>query len=41
VPQLLRNSPDYLILDYLSEGAMSVFARIMQQHPRGGFRRTL
>jgi hypothetical protein len=37
VPQLLRNAPDYLILDYLSEGAMSVFARIMQQHPRGGF----
>jgi regulator of sigma D len=37
VPQLLRNAPDYLILDYLSEGAMSVFARIMQQHPQGGF----
>jgi hypothetical protein len=37
VPQLLRNAPDYLMLDYLSEGAMSVFARIMQQHPQGGF----
>ena len=40
VPQLLGNAPDYLILDYLSEGAMSVFARIMQQYPQGAFRRT-
>jgi hypothetical protein len=37
VPQLLRDAPDYLVMDYLSEGAMSVFSRIMQEFPQGGF----
>lgn len=37
VPQLLRAGLDYLLLDYLSEGAMGILARIQQQYPQGGF----
>jgi regulator of sigma D len=37
VPQLLAAAPDYIMLDYLSEGAMSILARMLQQYPGSGF----
>jgi hypothetical protein len=37
VPQLLRASVDYIMLDYLNEGAMSVLGRMAQMDPESGF----
>lgn len=37
VAQLVRANVDYIMLDYLSEGALSVFARMAQMDPASGF----
>lgn len=37
VPQLLRGGVDYIMLDYMSEGALSLLARMKRMDPNGGF----
>ncbi len=37
VPQLLAAGVDYIILDYLAEGAMGLFGRLRLADPAGGF----
>jgi hypothetical protein len=37
VPQLLKASLDYIMLDYMSEGAIGVLARMAQMNPDSGF----
>lgn len=37
VAQLVRAGVDYIMLDYLSEGALSVFARMARVNPESGF----
>ena len=37
VPQLLKASVDYIMLDYLNEGGMSVLGRMAQMNPESGF----
>jgi len=37
VPQLLKAPVDYIMLDYLNEGAMSVLGRMAQMSPESGF----
>lgn len=37
VPQLLREGVDYILLDYLAEGAMGLFGRARRADPAAGF----